>query len=130
MLKAKKKERTIKISEIVAEVKNVETWINGHLETTNKAQIGDYIVIGSQGETYVITPENMEKRYIISENGETATTKPVKIDFEYAQNDIEFTASWGSPMTMKAGDVLIYENNKLSYGIALNAFNDTYEVLQ
>lgn len=125
MLKARKKEVQLRIKKILENDEVIETWINGKYETQKLAKAGEYVVIGTQREEYAIDPETFHNRYEIK--GDMAYSKPVKIDFEYATEDMTFIASWGSEINILKDDILVYENDKLSYGIARNAFEETYE---
>jgi len=127
-MKARKLPLTLEVKEAKGG-ENLTTEVNGHVETTNTANAGDFIVTGTQGEQYIIEAKKLHERYTLSEDKTQATTKPVEIEFEYATEDISFKASWGEDMYMKAGDALVQENGKVGYGINIDAFNATYEVI-
>ena len=113
--------------EIAKELKNVVTTIDGEEETTNKANKGDYILTGSKGERYVLTPEKFNKRYtMIGDN--KAKTKPVQIQAkEYIANEqVKFMASWGEQMILNKGDFLVNNNGEF-YRIEKEAFHNTYQ---
>lgn len=122
----KKRQLTFDV-EIANEPKNVTTIIDGEEETTNKANKGDYILTGSKGEKYVLTPEKFNKRYVMVGSSK-AKTKPVKIKAkEYTQNEqIRFMADWGEQMILNKGDFLVNNNGEF-YRIEKEAFHNTYE---
>ena len=128
MLKARKKPFTVQVQE-AAGGENLTTVVNGHVETTNTANAGDFIVTGSQGEQYIIRAAKLHDRYTLSEDKTQATTKPIEIEFYYADTDMQFEASWGEDMFMKAGDAIVMEDGKIGYGINIDAFKSTYEVI-
>lgn len=128
-MKAIKKQLTLDVREALGG-EALETVVNGHVETTNTANRGDFIVTGTQGEQYIISADKLHSRYTLSPDRTKAITKPVEIEFEYADEDISFEASWGELMHMKKGDALVQENGKLGYGINIDAFHETYEVVE
>ncbi len=127
-MKARKRPLTLEVQEAKGD-ENLTTEVNGHVETTNTAKAGDFIVTGTQGEQYIIGAIKLHERYTLSEDKTQATTKPVVITFEYATTDMQFEASWGEDMFMKAGDAIVTENGKIGYGINRKAFEETYEVI-
>ncbi len=111
---------------IATEVTSVDTVINGKKETSNKANIGDYILTGTKGEKYILTPDKFKSRYEIIDNI-TAKTKPVKIKAkQYSGEAMSFMASWGEEMILTNGDFLV-NNNDEYYRIEKSAFGNTYK---
>lgn len=123
-----KKQLTFDV-EIAREPKQVITVIDGKAETTNKASKGDYILTGTKGERYVLSPEKFKKRYALA--GNKAKTKPVKIKAkEYTESKPEkFLASWGEEMILENGDFLVNNNGEF-YRIEKGAFHNTYELVK
>jgi len=104
----------------------VETIIDGKKETSNKANKGDYILTGSRGEKYVLTPEKFNSKYDIVSDSQ-AKTKPVKIMAKEYQGDlVKFMADWGEEMILESGDFLV-NNNGEYYRIEKQAFHNTYK---
>jgi hypothetical protein len=120
-----KKSFTLKFR-VADKIEKVETVIDGKKETENTAKTGDYILTGTKGENFVLTPEKFNSRYIIA--GGLAKTKPVKIFAkEYSnQEPVSFTASWGEKMILEIGDFLV-RNDAEYYRIEKQAFANTYE---
>lgn len=78
--------------EIASETKNVETIIDGKKETSNTANPEDYILTGTRGETYVLTPAKFDERYKLM-GDKKAQTKPVSTKAkEFKGETIRFIA--------------------------------------
>lgn len=106
----------------------IVTVINKKVETKNIAKPGDYILTGSLGEQYVISPNKFESKYSIVEN--KAKTKPVEIKAKiYKGPPISFQASWGEEMILEGEDSLIDSSGEY-YRIDANAFSNTYELIK
>lgn len=119
-----KKELTFSVK-TVTEKENVVTKIDGKVKTKNIANKGDYILTGTKGEKYVLTPKKFNERYISKGEGK-AVSKPVKTKAKIAIGPLTFMASWGEKMIAEKGDAIV--NNKGEfYRIEKGAFNNTYE---
>jgi hypothetical protein len=100
---------------------------DGHVETTNTAKPGDFIVTNPSGEQYVIGEEKFKSKYEPAEDQPGvykaigAPIKAIQIDF-----DISFKAPWGEDMHMRSGDFIVDAGNGDRYGIAQKEFNETY----
>ena len=119
----KKLEFSVKKAE---EQETVDTMIDGKKETTNKANAGDYILTGSKGERYVLTPEKFNDRYVMNKRTGKATTKQVKTRAKIAKEPISIKASWGEKMIVEPGDAIVNNNGEI-YRIEKEAFKNTYE---
>lgn len=110
---------------IADKTERVETIIDGEKETTNTANKGDYIITGSMGEKYVLTPKKFNHIYEKIREGK-AKTKPVKIKAKVLGFPIKFKADWGEVMTANKGDFLVNNNGEI-YRIEKRAFGKTYK---
>ena len=100
---------------------------DGHIETTNTAKPGDFIVTNPSGEQYVIGEEKFKSKYepIADQPGTfKATGEPIKAI--QIDSDISFKAPWGEDMNMRTGDYIVDAGNGDRYGIAQKEFNETY----
>ena len=100
-------------------------------ETTNTAEVGDYVVINPTGERYVVKPAKFHSRYeVIEENLATCTGSCWGIKWEGDQ--FEFEATWGEAMVCKDGDMLVSPNPELTevYRIARAEFEATYKLAE
>jgi len=113
--------------ELVKQPREVITKIDGKEETKNKANKGDYILTGTKGEKYVLSPNKVKERYIIKDN--KAESKPVKTKGKILDSKISFIASWGEKMNTEIGDTLI-NNNGEYYRIEKSAFKNTYDLVK
>lgn len=104
----------------------IETIVDGLLETVNVANDGDYVVRNPGGEEYIVEQARFESRYTLIE-GETdqflSTGEPVQA-IELDQN-VEFVAPWGATQYILAGGFLIFNVDEV-YGIQRQEFIDTY----
>lgn len=111
--------------EVSDKEQDIVTTIDGKDETKNKARIGDYILTGTKGERYILTPEKFKLRYKL-QGKDKAVTEPVIINAkEYKGKPISFVASWGEEMIIEEGDYLIKKGNEY-YRIEKGAFANTY----
>jgi len=117
-------------------VQEVVTSVNGEVETTNTAQIGDYIITGVNGEKYVLTPKKFMQNYEIEEysySNMTGTAK-VKPQPRFAaqwnlQDQLVFTAAWGEKMICNEGDYLVaFQDFSEVYRIEKSIFEKTYRI--
>lgn len=113
---------------------NITTRIRGKVETTNTAKAGQYIVKGVHGEIYVLTEDQVNKRYkylrdyddkskIYEAVGEVYAVK-------YTGPPFLFKAPWGENMLCESGDYIA--SPKLHsyddvYRIERTAFTKTYK---
>lgn len=103
-------------------------------ETTKTAQVGDFILTGTQGERYVVNPKTFENRYIILEYNEDENLGTAKATgecdaFEFEGEDFEFQSPWGDKMICNEGDFLVINREKPEiYRIQRQAFFDTYQL--
>jgi len=102
----------------------ITTEIDGKKETSNTAKKGDYILTGTRGEKYVLTPEKFNSRYKIK--GDKAETIPVKTKAKIVEKPIKFMASWGEKMIANSGDAIV-NNDGEYYRIEKKAFKNTYK---
>ena len=103
----------------------LETVVDGHVETHNKYKKGDFIMCGSRGGQYPMTSENFKKRYEHN-HPEPANTeelaeegferyRPIGQIWAHTLSTVEvnehfparqFMGKWGSPVSVEPGDAL------------------------
>lgn len=107
----------------------LETFINGEKETQKKINKGDVIVKNPGGEEYAPGNEKFYKRYILHEDGKTATPKGESYGNYYHGQPIEFVANWGEKMICNDGDYLGSPDPEFSeaYRIEKEEFKNTYK---
>lgn len=107
----------------------------GHKETTNTAEKGDYLVRNPDGEEYVITKEFYHENYERLAKEEPTTEKfiphrsikdavlCIQID-----EDLSFEAPWGEKMRIKEGGYLVIQDLEEGdiYGVQEEEFEETY----
>lgn len=103
----------------------VSTVINGIVETTNTAKVGDMIITGLAGEEYIIPSIKFEKLYNKIEDG-LYVTKPDSIKAVQVTEKITFLAPWGSEMIALPGDYIAYRSDSDAYRIEKGEFEKTY----
>jgi len=107
---------------------------DGHIETENTIKTDDEMIIRNpSGEEYIISGERFRERYItkpLDKLGKWAMYQSLVIPQElmWLDNDVEFVAPWGTPMSVKGGGVLNITNRATGdiYGIEKNALLETY----
>ena len=117
-------------------VQEVVTVINGETETTNTAQIGDYILEGVTGERWINTPKKFMQNYEIEEYSysEMKGSAKVKPQPRFAaqwdsQDQLIFTAAWGEEMICNEGDYLVAPQDFSEvYRIEKSVFEKTYQI--
>jgi hypothetical protein len=113
------------------------------VETTNTAQMGDYIVQNQTEakEEYIIRAPKFKTKYqfMARASGAWSRYKPIGkiLALELTENTLKaldmphefhFMAKWGQPMVAKKGDYLALSLDKTEvYRIALKEFWETYE---
>ena len=116
-----------RIANVAERTQQVDTIINGIIETSNIALEGDYIVSGLKGEKYVMPKRNFEKLYEHL-SGNTYQTKPDTVQAVQVNEEFSFTAPWGSEMNVLPGDYIIFRSFEDSYRVEREAFEQTYEL--
>ena len=98
-----------------------------HEETRNTAHVGDYVVTGPRGEKYVLDAHKFHEMYEEkdTDHGHVYASKNVGRGV-LIEEDICFTAPWGSEMHMHRGDTMFKVNENDIYGIEKDAFKQTY----
>jgi len=120
-----KKEKTFNF-EVAKEKTKIDTVIDGKKETSKSVNKGDYILTGTKGEKYAISPKTFKERYTIVNS--KAKTKPIKtLAKKYLGKPISFIASWDEEMILEPNDFLI-KNGDEYYRIEKKAFNNTYRL--
>ncbi|MEI6170049.1 MAG: PGDYG domain-containing protein [Candidatus Saccharibacteria bacterium] len=122
-----KKNVEIRAVQATAETPITTVLADGHVETTNTAKPGDFIVTNPSGEQYVIDEEKFKSKYepITNQAGHyKAVGTPIKA--VQINSDVSFKAPWGEEMHMRAGDFIVDAGNGDRYGIAQKEFNETY----
>ena len=100
----------------------IVTYIDGEKETTNTCQPGDYVITGVKGEKYVVMAKKLPSLYNLIEETLVTRLQPrnvVKVTKPLlkkvgVKEPIEFTASWGEPLTLRSGDVLVKEEEDIA----------------
>jgi len=106
----------------------IETITADGEETTNTANIGDYIFSGPSGELYVLKPAKVEKMYVGSLGGTLIPEQTPRQVAKYEGEQLQFMAPWNEAMIIKPGDYLVKEqDNSGYYRIAKKEFEATYE---
>jgi len=121
--------KNVEIGAIQATIETPITTVltDGHVETTNTARVGDYIVTNPSGEQYVIGEEKFRSKYEAVEGqagryrAKGAPIRAIQID-----SDVSFKAPWGEDMHMRSGDFIVDAGNGDRYGIGQKEFNETY----
>lgn len=116
------------------EVTEVVTSINKQVETKNTCNPGDFVITGPKGEKYVIPPHKLPNNYNLLNNVLVTRQQPRLVvevtkellDAHNLPEHIEFTASWGEQMILKAGDYLVKEDEGKYYRIERSTFKQTY----
>ena len=124
------------------------TLVAGKLETLNKAQFGDVVVmnaeIGGSAERYILPRAKFESRYtltpgapVVHADGHAwvwADASGRVLAFEWTGDPIRFEAPWGEDMVLESGDWLCQAlpgPDSDVYRIERGAFLTTYrEVLK
>jgi hypothetical protein len=112
----------------------VPTTIDGEKETVNTAGPGDYVVHGTRGEQYVITPQILAARYgepigpVDAQGYREYPARGSCYAFRYQGAPDTFKAPWGEEMIINPGDYLATPaiGSDHIYRIEKNAFADTY----
>lgn len=116
------------------ETAQVVTYIDGEKETINTCNPGDFVITGIDGEKYVIPPHKLPNNYNLIDNTLVTRQQPRQVASISKtllkklglKEQLEFTASWGELMILKAGDYLVKEDNDKYYRIEGKAFKKTY----
>lgn len=115
-----------------AEIPSLSTFINGVKETSNRANVGDYVLCGSSLEKYVIRKEKINGLYTVGETSMVTKDIPKKVcrysKDKHGECD-EFTASWGEQMTLNDGDFLVKEDENSYYRIEQSVFKKDFGVV-
>ncbi|KAL1528098.1 hypothetical protein AB1Y20_009463 [Prymnesium parvum] len=127
----------------------LDTLIDGELETTNKYQVGDMMIHGTQGERYVMKPDNFAARYWADQPRPTDDPSLAAEGFQLfrprgkiwalqlSREDVyqhfpegKFIAPWGSEMLFAANDFLAtpYPDCNEIYRIEEKAFHAMYRL--
>jgi hypothetical protein len=114
----------------------VITYVNGEKETTNTCRSGDFVITGIDGEKYVIPPHKLLNNYNVVDNVLVTRQQPRQVASITKtllkklglKEEIEFTASWGEAMVLKAGNYLVKEDTDKYYRIEGSIFKKTYKL--
>ena len=126
----------------------LETVVNGKVETTNTYAAGDYILLGTEGERFVLGADKFHERYdaanaqapedqALAQQG-YKTYRPTgqawaqQLDEQGIAANVpagKFMAPWGSEMIIEPGDWLVTTAPVANevYRIEQNAFRSTYK---
>lgn len=114
--------------ETATQTQQVETVINGKVETMNTANEGDKIITGPKGERYVIRKEKFDSLYGQDPNNPNGYISKQVIKAQTLTEDTEITAPWGEKQRAPKGSMVAQSvaNPKDVYLIEEGAFKATY----
>lgn len=121
------------LAKVATKQTKVVTKLDGKVETTNVAQVGDVIITNPLGEMYVLKQDKFLQRYTgnkLSESNQEFDAKGFCFASIYTGEDLEFLASWGEKMILNSGDYLCSTTKEAKgdlYRIEKNAFKETYK---
>jgi hypothetical protein len=111
----------------------IETITADGKETMNQAQQGDFVVsnLGGSGEEYILSGDKLTKRYKEVGDGIYQATGECR-GVVYSGPETSFQASWGQPMVLKPGDMIVTPLPQKGevYRIARQEFESTYKPIQ
>ena len=111
----------------------VETITSDGKETMNTAKEGDFVVsnLGGSGEEYILGGDKLAKRYREIGNGIYQATGECR-GVTYNGPETSFEASWGQPMVLKPGDMIVTPLPQMGevYRIARQEFESTYKPME
>jgi len=123
---------------ILTKKTEIETIINGKLETKHILQRGDYVLCGKKGEKY---GHKLEKVLDLFDIGIIKNKEVIRTGFKLTKKNckkltksniekgrVKITASWGEEQIMNVEDYILLElDNSGYYGIEKEAFKKTYK---
>ena len=123
---------------ILTKKTEIETVINGKLETKHTLQRGDYVMCGKKGEKY---GHKLEKVLDLFDIGIIKNKEVIRTGFKLTKKNcknltksniekgrVKITASWGEEQIMSIDDYILLElDNSGYYGIEKEAFKKTYK---
>jgi hypothetical protein len=98
--------------EDVAKPQDVQTIINGKIETVNRAEVDDKIITGPVGERYVITKDQFEKLYEVDSTDATRYRSKNVVSVICLEEDTELVAPWGALQHATKGDFVVQMMNR------------------
>lgn len=111
----------------------IETITADGKETMNTANEGDFVVsnLGGSGEEYILGGDKLAKRYREIGNGIYQATGECR-GVTYNGPETSFQASWGQPMVLKPGDMIVTPLPQKGevYRIARQEFESTYKPIE
>jgi hypothetical protein len=111
----------------------IETITADGKETLNQAQQGDFVVsnLGGSGEEYILSGDKLAKRYKEVGDGIYQATGECR-GVTYNGPETSFEASWGQPMVLKPGDMIVTPLPQMGevYRIARQEFESTYKPME
>lgn len=111
----------------------IETITADGKETMNTANEGDFVVsnLGGSGEEYILGGDKLAKRYKEIGNGIYQATGECR-GVTYNGPETSFQASWGQPMVLKPGDMIVTPLPQKGevYRIARQEFESTYKPIE
>jgi hypothetical protein len=123
--------------EVSQDVQEVVTSIDGEVETTNIAHVGNLIITGIKDEKYVLTLAQFIQNYEIEEfyHPEMKGIARVKPQPRFAvqwnlEDQLIFIAPWGEKMICNEGDYLVaFQDFSEVYRIEKSVFEQTYKLV-
>ena len=111
----------------------IETITADGKETMNTANEGDFVVsnLGGSGEEYILSGDKLAKRYKEVGDGIYQATGECR-GVTYSGPETSFQASWGQPMVLKPGDMIVTPLPQKGevYRIARQEFESTYRPIK
>ena len=111
----------------------IETITADGKETMNTANEGDFVVsnLGGSGEEYILSGDKLAKRYKEVGDGIYQATGECR-GVTYSGPETTFQASWGQPMVLKPGDMIVTPLPQKGevYRIARQEFESTYRPIK
>ena len=110
----------------------VETVLaDGRVETSKTAgPEGGYRVTNPTGEQYLVDTAKFESIYDVTEEAGVFAPKPDPRKVVNVDENIAFTAPWGTPMYIKKDGVLVHGGVKDIYGIQPDEYSETYSPVE
>jgi len=120
------------------EGEKIVTEINGEKETENVAGENDVLIIGAEGEQYLVSVDTFKRRYVTLSGKEIKNVSEKLTEykstgkcyaFKWVNGSFSFIAAWGEKMICNDGDWLATTDTDdiEVYRIEKNVFSKTYK---
>ncbi len=98
-------------------------------ETTNTARAGDMVVTNPGGERYIIEARKFFELYRAAGVAGMFEPRSLPVYVVTVSENVEFQAPWNRKMRIRAGGVLVRDENGAVHGIQADEFASTYSYL-